>query len=98
MLEFLEEHPEVPGATIAIARMKVNSFIAAASMSLPRDKMAMKPNAKLRIASISKPITATAILLLIERGKLKLNDKVFDVCSTWRNRRKGPNSIGAGAR
>ena len=32
-----------------------------------------------RIASVSKPITAVAILQLVERGKLKLSDKIVDV-------------------
>lgn len=32
-----------------------------------------------RIASISKPITAVAILQLVEQGKLDLDDKVFEV-------------------
>src|SRR5436189_39854 len=38
-----------------------------------------RPKSRFRIASISKPITAVAILQLIERGKLKLDDRVFDV-------------------
>ena len=32
-----------------------------------------------QIASISKPITAVAILQIIEQGKLKLEDKVYDI-------------------
>jgi D-alanyl-D-alanine carboxypeptidase len=37
----------------------------------------MTPVNRFRIASISKPITATAILQLVEQGKLHLQDKVF---------------------
>ena len=37
----------------------------------------MQPDSLFRIASISKPITAVATLQLIERGKLKLDDRVF---------------------
>jgi len=33
-------------------------------------------NTKLQIASLSKPITATAILLLVQDGKLRLDDKL----------------------
>lgn len=32
-----------------------------------------------RIASISKPITAVAVLRLVEQGKLKLDDRAFDL-------------------
>ena len=34
-----------------------------------------------RIASISKPITAVAVLKLVEQGKLKLDDRAFDFLS-----------------
>jgi N-acyl-D-amino-acid deacylase len=36
-------------------------------------------NSLFRIASISKPVTAVAVLQLIEQGKLKLDDRVFEV-------------------
>src|SRR5207253_9317336 len=34
-----------------------------------------------RIASLSKPITSAAILLLVQRGKLNLDQRVFDLLS-----------------
>ncbi|MDB4632276.1 serine hydrolase [bacterium] len=37
------------------------------------------PESRYRIASISKPITATAIFRLIESGKLSLDDKIFEL-------------------
>ncbi len=37
------------------------------------------PESLYRIASITKPITATAIFHLIENGKLSLDDKIFDL-------------------
>src|SRR5262249_47412662 len=77
MTEFLEAHPEIPGATMAVAcdgKIVYNRGFGQAD-----GKMAMQPASKLRVASISKPITAVAILQLIERGKLKLDSKVFDI-------------------
>lgn len=41
-------------------------------------KEPVKPTALFRVASISKPITAVAVLQLVERGKLRLDDKVLD--------------------
>ena len=42
------------------------------------DAQPVSPTSLFRIASISKPITAVAILQLIEQGKLKLDDHVHD--------------------
>jgi N-acyl-D-amino-acid deacylase len=42
-------------------------------------KTPMRPDTLQRIASISKPITAVAVLQLVERGRLKLDDRVLDV-------------------
>jgi CubicO group peptidase (beta-lactamase class C family) len=39
----------------------------------------VQPNSLFRIASISKPITAVAVLKLVDEGKLKLDDKIVDV-------------------
>ena len=39
-------------------------------------KELVKPDALFRIASVSKPITAVAVMQLVEKGKLKLDDKV----------------------
>ena len=39
----------------------------------------VEPNALFRIASSSKPITAVAIMALIQTGALKLDDRAFDI-------------------
>ncbi len=36
------------------------------------------PESRFRIASVSKPITAVAVLQLVEQGKLRLDDRVLD--------------------
>ncbi len=77
MTEFLEAHPEIPGATLAVARDE--KLVYARGFGYADGTMIMQPHAKMRVASISKPITAVAILQLIERGKLKLDSKVFEV-------------------
>jgi len=40
---------------------------------------AVSPASRFRIASISKPITAVAVLQLVEMGKLRLDDRVFEI-------------------
>src|SRR5262249_60900096 len=42
-------------------------------------KAEMKHTAIMRISSISKPFTAVAIMQFVEKGKLKLGDKIVDV-------------------
>src|SRR5262249_3504 len=42
-------------------------------------KEPVQPNSLFRIASISKPLTAAAVLQLVERGRLRLEDPIFDV-------------------
>jgi len=39
----------------------------------------VEPTSLYRIASISKPVTGVAVLKLVEQGKLKLDDRAFDL-------------------
>jgi N-acyl-D-amino-acid deacylase len=41
----------------------------------------VQPDSRFRLASLSKPITSAAILLLVQRGKLSLDQRVFDILS-----------------
>jgi CubicO group peptidase (beta-lactamase class C family) len=68
---------DAPGLSVAIARggrvVYENAFGVADRQSGER----LTGANLFRIASVSKPITATAIFALIERGKLRQQDKVF---------------------
>lgn len=45
-----------------------------------REKQApVEPTSLFRIASISKPVTGVAVLKLVEQGRLKLDDRAFDL-------------------
>jgi CubicO group peptidase (beta-lactamase class C family) len=77
MIDFLKKHPNIPGAALAVARD--GEIVYNRGFGMADGKLPVRPKSRFRIASISKPITAVAILQLIERGKLKLDDKVFDV-------------------
>src|ERR1041385_5957375 len=41
----------------------------------------VQPDSRFRLASLSKPITSAAVLLLVQRGKLSLDQRVFDILS-----------------
>jgi CubicO group peptidase (beta-lactamase class C family) len=70
---------DVPGLSFTIARddsLKIERCYGYADR---KTKELMTPANRFRIASISKTLTATAIMMLVEQGKLHLEDKVFGV-------------------
>ena len=76
--EFLREH-RTPGAAIAVTdrgRTVLARGYGYADLSCGEK---MSPTSLLRIASISKPITAVAILQYVEQGKLSLDDRITEV-------------------
>lgn len=65
------------GASIAIAKNGKLVYIRGFGYANKEEKQKMHPYNIMRVASVSKLITATAIMKLVEDGKLKLEDKVF---------------------
>lgn len=78
MHDFLSEH-NVPGAAIAVTDHKRLVFARGYGYADLKTSQKVEPDSVFRIASISKPITAIAILQLVEHGKLSLEAKVFDI-------------------
>ncbi len=56
----------------------------AGSMDLEREKP-MQEDALFRIYSMSKPITAVALMMLVEEGKLGLDDDVHSYIPAWKD-------------
>jgi N-acyl-D-amino-acid deacylase len=77
MKEFMAEH-KVPGGALAIVRDGNVVYSRGFGWADRETKEPVAPDALFRIASVSKPITAVAILKLVEQGKLSLSDKVLD--------------------
>ena len=94
MLSFIAEH-EVPGAALAIAKDGELVYTRGFGYADPDTNEKALPTSLFRIASVSKPITAVAILMLIERGKLKLDDKAFKVLAlpTPPGRKRDPRAM-----
>ena len=78
MHEFVREH-RVPGGSIAIVDQDRLVYARGFGYADLATGERVEPTSLFRIASISKPITAVAILQLVEQGKLKLEDNVLDV-------------------
>ena len=69
----------VPGLSFTIARNDSIKIERCYGYADKDTKELVNPGSRFRIASISKPFTATAIMKLVEQGKLHLPDKVFGI-------------------
>lgn len=78
MRSLLTDH-EVPGASLAVTHNGRLVYSRGFGWADADHKQPVQPDSLFRIASISKPITAVAILQLIEQGKLRLDDRVLDL-------------------
>ena len=73
----LQDH-NIPGATLAVAHHGVLLYERGFGYSDIEQNTPMTPNATMRIASVSKPITAVAILMLVQQGRLELDKPVLE--------------------
>jgi len=78
MQSFMREH-RVPGAALALSRDGRVVYARGFGWADRAARRPVEPDALFRIASISKPITAVAVLQLVEQGKVKLDQRVLDV-------------------
>lgn len=76
--EFMEKH-SIPGASLAVTDHGKLVYARGYGYADLATLEQVQPTSLFRIASISKPVTAVAILQLIEQGKLKFDDKVFEI-------------------
>lgn len=76
MTSFLKEN-RVPGASLAVARHGKLVYARGFGLADVDRGEAVQPDSLFRIASVSKPLTAVAILQLVERGRLGLDDLVM---------------------
>ncbi|HET7436833.1 MAG TPA: serine hydrolase domain-containing protein [Thermoanaerobaculia bacterium] len=72
---------QIPGTAIAVARNGKLVFARGYGYANKATGELVQPDSQFRIASLAKPITSAAILLLVQRGKLTLDQRVFDVLS-----------------
>ena len=76
--EFMESK-KIPGGSLAIA-VDGQMMLSRGYGYADREKEEpVQPESVFRIASISKPITAVAVLKLVDEGKLNLSDKIVDL-------------------
>jgi CubicO group peptidase (beta-lactamase class C family) len=80
---------EIAGAVTIVARKgKVAHFSAQGVMDL-ESKQPMTPASMFRIASMTKPVLGVAIMMMVEEGKLHLNDPVSRYIPEFRGMKVG---------
>ena len=78
MQSFVGDH-EAPGAALCLAKDGRIVYARGFGWANVDDRGPVQPDSLFRIASVSKPITAMAIIQLCDREKLELEDRVFQV-------------------
>ena len=67
---------KIPGAVLLVARQRQGRVVRGDRRARPGSGAPMTKDAIFRIYSMSKPITSVAAMMLVEEGKLKLDDPV----------------------
>jgi CubicO group peptidase (beta-lactamase class C family) len=67
---------EVAGAVVLVGRKSGVEYVTTAGMANIEQNVPMKPDTVFRIASMTKPITAIAVMILQDEGKLNVDDPV----------------------
>jgi len=76
---------EIAGAVTLVARNGEVAYLEAQGVMDLSSKKPMQPDSMFRIASMSKPVAAVAILMLAEEGKVRLNDPVSRFIPAYAN-------------
>ncbi|WP_233261824.1 serine hydrolase [Vitiosangium sp. GDMCC 1.1324] len=73
------DHPEGPGASVVVIHEGQVVLSRAYGLADLEARTRATPETQYRLASLTKQFTATAIMLLVEEGKLHYDDRVVDV-------------------
>ena len=80
LLSEWSEQNRIPGAALAVARHGVLlEPRACGRKTLDADSVPMSADSVFLVASVTKPVTATAAMLLVERGQVALQDRVCSI-------------------
>jgi N-acyl-D-amino-acid deacylase len=72
---------QIAGGALAVARNGKLVFARGYGYADKATGELVQPDSRFRLASLSKPITSAAALLLLQQGKLSLDQRVFDILS-----------------
>ena len=92
---------DLAGAVVAIARKGRVAYVNAQGVMDLETKQPMTPSTMFRIASMTKPVIGVGIMLMVEEGKMRINDPVSRYIPEFRNMKvavaqPAPGGRGAG--
>ena len=85
VLKAATDRGDVPGVAVAVVNRDGLLYNAAAGMSRTLTHTPMAKDAIFNLASMTKPITSVAIMMLVDEGKLKLDDEVAKYLPKWKD-------------
>lgn len=85
---------KIPGAVMMIQRHGKIAYYETFGVRDPGTKAPMTPNTIFRIYSMSKPITTVAAMMLVEEGKLQLDDPVSKFIPAFKDTKVGVEKKG----
>jgi CubicO group peptidase (beta-lactamase class C family) len=85
----------IPGAVIMVSRKGKIAYLEAFGFQDREKQIPMKTDAIFRIASMSKPFTSVAIMMLVEQGRIKLSDPVSTYLPELKNLQVGVEKVDA---
>ena len=93
---------DMAGAVVAVARKGRLAYVNAQGVMDLDTKQPMSSSSMFRIASMTKPVVGVGIMLMVEEGKLRINDPVSRYIPEFRNMKVAvaqltPNGRGAAA-
>jgi CubicO group peptidase (beta-lactamase class C family) len=80
---------KIPGAIMMIQRNGKTVYFSSFGVRDPGTKEPMTPDSIFRIYSMSKPITTVAAMMLVEEGKLQLDDPLSKYIPAYANVKVG---------
>jgi CubicO group peptidase (beta-lactamase class C family) len=83
--DFSKKYSLPGGISMAISYQERLVYVGAIGYADKQHKIPLTPEHRMRIASVSKPITSIAIMKLVEEKKLTLDDEVFGETGIFRS-------------
>jgi CubicO group peptidase (beta-lactamase class C family) len=75
------DRPDGPGASVVVVHDGKVAYMHSYGLANVEDHTLATPATDYRLASLTKQFTATAIMLLVQDGKLEYDDRVIDILS-----------------
>jgi CubicO group peptidase (beta-lactamase class C family) len=89
---------DLAGAVVAVGRKGRVAYVNAQGVMDLETKQPMTPANMFRIASMTKPVVGVGIMLLVEEGKMRINDPVSRYIPEFRNMKVAVAQTASGAR